>query len=124
MDLNLFEPVFLLHAVKNKTGLTGRQIRYYEEKGIVNPQRTPSGKLRVFSLYDIDILNKIKFYLSQGMTLEAVRDRIKGEEPDYYNRTPGERDMEDFDKGIHIESLFPVKNVQSLTRLVYKKRRE
>ena len=48
-------PLLSMNIVMQLTGLTARQIRYYEEQELVHPART-EGKQRMFSLDDIDIL--------------------------------------------------------------------
>ncbi|UQS83393.1 MerR family transcriptional regulator [Bombilactobacillus thymidiniphilus] len=54
------------------TGLTARQLRYYESFSLVQPQRS-AGNQRLYSLNDIDCLLEIKSYLSSGMTMEEVK---------------------------------------------------
>ena len=47
-------PLLSMNIVMQLTGLTARQIRYYEEQELVQPART-EGKQRMFSLDDIDV---------------------------------------------------------------------
>ncbi|WAA13895.1 MerR family transcriptional regulator [Fervidibacillus halotolerans] len=54
------------------TDLSARQIRYYEEHGLVSPART-KGKLRMFSLNDIDKLLEIKDLLDQGINIAGIK---------------------------------------------------
>ena len=44
--------IMTMGTVKEMTGLSERQIRYYEEKKLVFPERSPSGT-RKYSLSDI-----------------------------------------------------------------------
>ncbi|WAA11257.1 MerR family transcriptional regulator [Fervidibacillus albus] len=54
------------------TDLSARQIRYYEEHGLVVPART-KGKQRMFSLNDIDKLLEIKDLLDQGINIAGIK---------------------------------------------------
>ena len=124
METNLFEPLFLINTAIDRTGLTGRQIRYYEEKGIILPFRKEAGNQRVFSLYDIKILDKIRNYSEDGMSLDTIRERLKKEEPDYFKRVLSiDLDPTDNKPG-QIDSLYPVSNVTSLTDIIMQRRKE
>lgn len=72
MQLNKNIP---MGVVKEETGLTSRQIRYYDESGLVFPERT-SGNQRLFSKDDISRLKKIKSLLEEGYTIETVKKRL------------------------------------------------
>jgi DNA-binding transcriptional MerR regulator len=61
--------------VRRRTGLTERQIRYYETQGLVAPLRS-AGRQRLFSLADVERLAEIKRWLDAGLSLKAVRDRL------------------------------------------------
>ncbi len=64
--------VFPIGTVMKLTDLTARQIRYYEEQGLIQPQRS-EGNRRIFSLRDIDYLLEIKDYLAEGMTMAEIK---------------------------------------------------
>jgi MerR family glutamine synthetase transcriptional repressor len=66
-----------MRVVKEETGLTSRQIRYYDETGLVFPERT-RGNQRLFSEEDIIRLKKIKSLLEEGYTIEAIKSKICG----------------------------------------------
>lgn len=66
-------PVYSIGVVQELTGLSGRQIRYYEQAGLISPRRT-GGRRRLYTRAEVDLLNEIKDYLRQGMTLEAVKE--------------------------------------------------
>ncbi|TQR10927.1 MerR family transcriptional regulator [Psychrobacillus soli] len=65
-------PLLSMNIVMQLTGLTARQIRYYEEHELVQPART-EGKQRMFSLDDIDILLEIKDMLATGVNIAGVK---------------------------------------------------
>ena len=48
-------PLFPMGIVDRLTELTPRQIRYYEEQGLIKPART-KGNQRLFSFNDVDRL--------------------------------------------------------------------
>lgn len=51
--------VFPIGTVMKLTDLTARQIRYYEDQGLIQPERT-AGNRRMYSLNDMDSLLEIK----------------------------------------------------------------
>lgn len=54
--------------VARATGLTERQIRYYEEKGYICPARTPGGH-RLFGEEDLIVLMKLAQHRHNGKSL-------------------------------------------------------
>lgn len=54
------------------TGLSARQIRYYEKQDLVIPKRNASNR-RMYSLNDIDALLEIKDYISEGMNIADIK---------------------------------------------------
>jgi MerR family glutamine synthetase transcriptional repressor len=54
------------------TELSARQIRYYEEQGLITPSRSVGNK-RLFSLKDIDVLLEIKELMSEGLNMSGVK---------------------------------------------------
>lgn len=65
-------PLLSMNIVMQLTGLTARQIRYYEEHELVQPART-EGKQRMFSLDDIDTLLEIKDMLATGVNMAGIK---------------------------------------------------
>ncbi|WLR43460.1 MerR family transcriptional regulator [Bacillus carboniphilus] len=66
-------PLFQMGTVMKLTELTARQIRYYEENGLVTPHRT-EGKRRLFSFNDVDKLLEIKTLIEQGINLAGIKE--------------------------------------------------
>lgn len=64
--------VFPIGTVMKLTGLTARQIRYYEEYELVTPQRSSTNR-RLYSLNDVDRLLEIADLLDDGMTLKGIK---------------------------------------------------
>ena len=64
--------VYPIGVVQRLTGLSARQIRYYEKEGLLRPSRT-RGNRRLYSAADVERLRQIKALLEQGLNLEGVR---------------------------------------------------
>lgn len=64
-------------AVEQATGLTARQIRYYERWGLVEPARS-AGRHRQYSWQDVERLKDVRRRLLAGESLAAVRAAILG----------------------------------------------
>jgi MerR family transcriptional regulator, glutamine synthetase repressor len=64
-----------MRIVKEKTGLTSRQIRYYDQMGLIFPERT-SGNQRLFSESDLKRLERIRSLLDDGYTIEMVKNKF------------------------------------------------
>lgn len=67
--------VYAIGVTKNLTGLTERQIRYYEAAQLLQPVRTP-GNQRLYSPADIEQLLRIKILVGRGLTLDDVRQAL------------------------------------------------
>ncbi|MET1249597.1 MULTISPECIES: MerR family transcriptional regulator [Sporolactobacillus] len=87
-------PLFSMGIVQKLTGLTARQIRYYEENDLIHPERS-EGNRRVFSFNDVDRLLDIKSLLDEGVNLAGIR-RVLSEKPVVANRpAEGKKAMSD-----------------------------
>lgn len=64
--------IFPISNVVEMTNLTARQIRYYEEQGLINPLRN-KGNQRIFSLNDIERLLEIKSYIDQKINIAGIK---------------------------------------------------
>ena len=62
-------------VVEDATGLTARQIRYYERWGLVEPERS-AGRHRQYTWEDVDRLKEVRRRLLAGQSLAAVRDAM------------------------------------------------
>lgn len=65
-------PILTMAVTQKLTGLSARQIRYYDENGLVQAARSAGGQ-RLFSLTQIDTLLEIKSQLSAGFTLGETK---------------------------------------------------
>lgn len=57
-------------------GLTPEALRYYEEKGLLSPERTASNGFRRFSINDVQMLGIIKSLQRQGFSLDEIHDVV------------------------------------------------
>ncbi|MBZ6527998.1 MerR family transcriptional regulator [Aerococcaceae bacterium DSM 111021] len=66
--------VFPIGTVMELTELTARQIRYYEQQGLIEPQRSETNR-RLYSLNDVDRLLDIIDLMDEGMTIKGIKNR-------------------------------------------------
>lgn len=64
--------VMKIGIVTELTGLSERQVRYYEEKELIFPERTSSG-IRKYSFSDIELLIEISKKIKSGFPVTVVR---------------------------------------------------
>jgi len=68
--------VITIGIVRELTGLSERQIRYYEEKKLISPERSKGGT-RKYSFHDIDKLMEISEKLEDGLNTYEIRQMEK-----------------------------------------------
>ncbi|WP_019119220.1 MerR family transcriptional regulator [Brevibacillus massiliensis] len=68
--------LFPIGIVMKLTELTARQIRYYEQNGLIQPART-EGRQRLFSFNDVDRLLEIKELLDKGLNIAGIKQVLK-----------------------------------------------
>jgi len=62
-----------MRVVEDLTGLSRRQVRYYEQQGLLRPERSAGGH-RLYSPEDVERLTLIKSLMAKGFTtIESVR---------------------------------------------------
>lgn len=62
-----------ISALSIAYGLTPEALRYYEEKGLLSPERTAASGFRKFSISDVQTLGIIKSLQRQGFSLDEIR---------------------------------------------------
>lgn len=109
-----------MKEAKEKTGLSSRQIRYYDKQSLIFPARS-KGNQRLFSENDIERLLKIKLLLAEGNSIETVKLRLKV--PEYEEDNIEENaieldydDQSDYYSDVELDSLFPVSNRSELMK--------
>jgi MerR family glutamine synthetase transcriptional repressor len=72
--------LFPIGIVMKLTELTARQIRYYEQNGLIQPART-EGKQRLFSFNDVDQLLEIKSLIEKGLNIAGIKQVMLMQKP-------------------------------------------
>ena len=62
-----------ISAISVAYGLTPEAVRFYEEKGLLTPDRSGAGGFRRFSLNDVQRIGFIKSYQRQGFSLDEIK---------------------------------------------------
>ena len=62
-----------ISAISVAYGLTPEAVRFYEEKGLLSPERAGAGGFRRFSLNDVQRIGFIKSYQRQGFSLDEIK---------------------------------------------------
>lgn len=67
--------VITIGVVRDLTGLSERQIRYYEERKLIFPERTPGGS-RKYSFSDVELLVEIANKIEDGVQTHEIRKEL------------------------------------------------
>lgn len=68
-----------INQVEELVGITKKNIRFYEEQGLISPERNKDNGYRDYSLKDVDVLNKIKLLRKLEVPIEEIRKLEAGE---------------------------------------------
>lgn len=71
--------VITIGIVRELTGLSERQIRYYEERKLIFPERS-SGGIRKYSFADIELLMDIANKMEDGVQTHEIRREMVREQ--------------------------------------------
>ena len=61
-----------ISQVVEHSGVPARLLRYYEEQGLLNPLRNPSG-YRDYTDQDIELVRRIRHLLNAGLSTATIR---------------------------------------------------
>lgn len=67
--------VITIGIVRELTGLTERQIRYYEERKLIFPERSAGGS-RKYSFSDVELLMEIANQIEDGVQTHEIRQEM------------------------------------------------
>lgn len=67
-----------INQVEELVGITKKNIRFYEDQGLLNPDRNPENSYRDYSLKDVDCLFKIKLLRKIDVPIEEIRQMEEG----------------------------------------------
>ncbi|MFA7248668.1 MAG: MerR family transcriptional regulator [Dehalococcoidia bacterium] len=72
---------FQIGEVADRTGVTQRTLRFYEEKGLLRPPERMEGGFRLYSENDVTRIGYIKQLQDLlGFTLSEIKDMVEAEE--------------------------------------------
>lgn len=75
------EPCLQIGEVADRTGVTQRTLRFYEERGLLKPPTRMEGGFRLYSEDDVERVEQIKRLQSLlGLTLAEIKEMIEAEE--------------------------------------------
>lgn len=100
--------VYPIGIVTQLTGLSQRQIRYYESAGLISPKRT-RGRQRLYSTEEIETLSVIKTLLGQGLTLQGVQNFLRSHTPSHVKEmisAPFQPDLARIMEGLQKKSAY------------------
>lgn len=61
-----------INKVEEKVGITKKNIRFYEEKGLLHPERNKENGYREYSDSDVEMLQKIKLLRQLSVSIEEI----------------------------------------------------
>jgi DNA-binding transcriptional MerR regulator len=75
------EPYLQIGEVAERTGVTQRTLRFYEEKGLLKPPSRMEGGFRLYSEADIQRVEEIKhFQQLLGFSLAEIKEMIEAQQ--------------------------------------------
>lgn len=98
--------MFSIGDAERITGLSSRQIRYYEQEGLIHVRRSIGGQRR-FRQADIEKLLKIKALMDRERTVEGVKKFLDQEQ------RPDDPKQKEWDRA-RLTSLYPVSDRRQL----------
>lgn len=69
--------IFGIGQVQQITGVSGRQLRYWEEQGYIQSLNQKKGAAREYSLHTLFFVFHVTRFLKDGFTLQAAVDKAK-----------------------------------------------
>ena len=68
-----------INQVEELVGITKKNIRFYEEQGLVHPERNPENGYREYTLRDVEQLQRVKLLRKLDVPCEQIRRVADGE---------------------------------------------
>ena len=68
-----------INEVEAAVGVTKKNIRFYEEEGLINPSREPGNGYRSYSQADVERLRRIKLLRKLDVPLAEIREMLEGQ---------------------------------------------
>ena len=73
---------YTINKLANLAGLTNRTLRYYDEIGLLSPQRISSNGYRIYTQKEVDLLQQILFYRELGLQLDDIKQIVHSKDYD------------------------------------------
>ena len=67
-----------INEVERQVGITKKNIRFYEDQGLISPERNLSNGYREYSERDVSLLLKIKLLRRRAIPIEEIRKLLEG----------------------------------------------
>ena len=67
-----------INEVEAAVGVTKKNIRFYEEEGLISPRREPGNGYRSYSQADVERLRRIKLLRKLDVPLAEIREMLEG----------------------------------------------
>lgn len=67
-----------INEVESLVNITKKNIRFYEEQGLLSPQRNTENGYRNYSEEDVQVLRQIKLLRKLGVPIEEIRHMLTG----------------------------------------------
>lgn len=67
-----------INEVESLVGITKKNIRFYEQEGLLNPDRNKENGYRDYSEADVNILKTVKILRMMDISIEEIRDLLNG----------------------------------------------
>lgn len=68
-----------INEVEAAVGVTKKNIRFYEEEGLITPSREPDNGYRSYSQADVERLRRIKLLRKLDVPLAEIREMLEGQ---------------------------------------------
>jgi len=68
-----------INEVEALVGITKKNIRFYEEQGLLSPRRNSENGYRDYGETEVDTLRRIKLFRKLGVSIEDIRRMLSGE---------------------------------------------
>ena len=101
--VNSEETYFQIGEAADRTRLTQRTLRYYEEKGLLQSPSRMDGGFRLYSQEDVERLERIKEFKDLlGFSLAEIREMLDAEDVRLQTRSEWRRDADASEKAAKI----------------------
>lgn len=67
-----------INEVEARAGITKKNIRFYEEQGLLSPRRNAENGYREYGEEEVEILRRIRILRKLGVPIEEIRQMLRG----------------------------------------------